>query len=102
MEHLFAEKIVVLPFDRKSGKSCQIFKIENDNFYFTVKMLFCNLTENPVKRKFVKLKVTTLISRKKVLGFSFDRKSGNTWQFRKTRENDNFYFTEKILFCYLT
>ena len=80
----------------------QIREIENDNFHFTEKMLFCNLTENPVKRKFVKLKVTTLISRKKVLGFSFDRKSGKTWQFREIRENDNFCFTEKILFCYLT
>ena len=40
-------KIDVLSFDRKSGKTRKILKIENDNFYFTKKLMFCHLTENP-------------------------------------------------------
>ena len=40
MEHLFAEKNVVLSFDRKSGKTLKIREIENDNFYFTEKKIY--------------------------------------------------------------
>ena len=61
-------------FDRNSGKTLQIRKIENDNFNFTEK-------NNDV--------------------MSFDRKSGKTLKIREI-ENDNFYFTQKMLFYRLT
>ena len=40
-------KIDVLSFDRKSVKIRQIREIVNGNFYFTKKLMFCHLTENP-------------------------------------------------------
>ena len=42
-----SEKIAVLSFDRKYVKIRQIREIVNGNFYFTKKLMFCHLTENP-------------------------------------------------------
>ena len=61
-----------MSFDRKSVTDRQIRENENDNFYFTEKSFalssLSNLTENSEKfHKFVKLKMTTFISRKKLL-----------------------------------
>ena len=42
----FTEKITLLLFDRKTGKTWQIREIENDNFYSTgKKIMFCHWTE---------------------------------------------------------
>ena len=68
-------------------------------------MLVCHLTESPERiGKFVKLKMTTFISREKIIILSFDRKSGKTWQIREICEieNGNFYFTRENVFCRLT
>ena len=59
---LIARKILLLSFEKKSAKTLEI---ENDNFEITKKYDVVNRQKPDKLVKFMKLKITTLISRKK-------------------------------------